>query len=66
MAKKAKKKLEKRWWTVPVRETLVGYAEVEAETAEEAMALVNAGDYDINPGCERVNWEARGKARDPR
>lgn len=51
-------------WEVPYRATFRGTAIVDAETAKEALALVNAGGFDDDLQAERVDWEASGRARE--
>ncbi len=54
---------EKREWLVPYRRVCCGTASVEAVTADEAVAMVNAGNFEVGVGEETVDWGATGPAR---
>ena len=51
-------------WEVPYERTCRGRCVVEAETAEEAWALVASGEFDSDPGEEQTDWKAAGRARE--
>lgn len=51
-------------WKVRYRSTYDGITEVEAATAAEARAKVDAGDFEEHPCAERVDWESVGDARE--
>jgi hypothetical protein len=51
-------------WIVPYRIIRRGSAEVEAETAEGAVALVDAGMFEEQPLDERTDWGATGPAEE--
>ena len=53
-----------RHWIVPYEITTRGETEVEAETAEEARACVDRGEFEAHPGEEWVNWGSTGRARE--
>jgi len=53
-------------WLVPYERTCRGTAAVEADTAEEARAVVEDGVFDPHPGEEQVDWAATGNAREDR
>ncbi len=53
-------------WLVPYYTINRGTTEVEAETAEEARAKVERGDFENHPGEERSDWGATGPAREDR
>lgn len=55
---------EMKYWIVPYEVTMYGEAEVEAESAEAARTRVDRGDFENDPGEERVNWGSRGRARE--
>jgi hypothetical protein len=61
-----RKKPELKWFAVPYRVTCEGIASVEAVSAEEARAMVDAGDFENHPDEGRVDWESRGPAREER
>jgi hypothetical protein len=52
-----------RLWLVPYASSYSGTVEIEADTAAEAEAMVNAGDYEDDPGQERYDWGTRGRAK---
>lgn len=56
---------EVKVWAVRYSRTCEGTALVDAETAEEARAAVEAGDFDADTrGEEQVDWEAIGAAKE--
>lgn len=50
-------------WHVHYELTTRGVAEVEADTADEAVAMVDGGEFDANTGEERVDWGATSGAK---
>ena len=56
--------MSRKWWSVPYRATVQGTTQVEAETAEDARALVDGGDFELHDGQEMVDWAATGPARE--
>jgi hypothetical protein len=58
--------VSRKWWSVPYRATVQGTTQVEAETAEDARALVDGGTFDLDAGQEIVDWEATGSAKEER
>ena len=51
-------------WIVRYRRSCEGEAVVDARTAEEAVALVDGGDFNHDTAEEMVDWEALGKAEE--
>lgn len=56
--------MAQKWWSVPYEAKYRGTVQVEAETADEAKAKVDAGDFEDDPGAERVDWSATGQAKE--
>lgn len=64
MTKKRASEPALKTWNVPYTTTHHGFVAVEAATAEEAVAIVEAGRFDNDPGEERTDWAATGPARE--
>ena len=56
--------LRKREWLVPYRVTYHGVTCVEADTAEDAQAMIAGGDFHDGVCAERMDWESIGPARE--
>jgi len=54
----------KREWLVPYRVTYHGVTCVEADSAEDAQALIAVGDFHDGACAERMDWESTGPARE--
>lgn len=54
---------EDRQFDVRVRLVLEGTACVVAQTAEEARAKVESGDFEWDNSFERTDWSVRGEPR---
>jgi hypothetical protein len=52
-------------WTINGRFTFNGHAVVEAETAEEAKAKFESGEFDFQANAaELIDWESHGKPKE--
>lgn len=55
---------ERRTWTVHYERIMRGDVTVEAESAEEARAIVERGDFEPDSGEELVDWGSIGSVRE--
>jgi hypothetical protein len=51
-------------WLVPYKATVRGVTVVEAISAEDAVARVEAGVFDLDNGQEMTDWAATGSAKE--